>query len=98
MMNFIEGHQFVTQNSYHSVVGCILIPWGYTSSYCPDDSLYRALGAEMARDSGYPVGTAWDGEYLWITDTERDSIWVLDVSESTPVENTSWGALKSRFR
>ena len=60
MMSFIESHQFVTQNSYHSVVGCILIPWGYTSSYCPDDSLYRALGAEMARDSGYPVGTAYD--------------------------------------
>jgi hypothetical protein len=60
MMSFIESHQFVTQNSYHSVVGCILIPWGYTSSYCPDDSLYRALGDEMARDSGYPVGTAYD--------------------------------------
>ncbi len=60
MMNFINSHQFVTQNSYHSVVGCILIPWGYTSTSCPDDALYRALGAEMARDSGYPVGTAWD--------------------------------------
>jgi hypothetical protein len=60
MMSFIESHQFVTQNSYHSVVGCILIPWGYTSSPCPHDALYRALGAEMARDSGYPVGTAWD--------------------------------------
>jgi len=60
MMGFIESHQFVTQNSYHSVVGCILIPWGYTSSSCPDDSLYRAMGAEMARDSGYPVGTAYD--------------------------------------
>ncbi len=60
MMNFIENHEFVAQNSYHSVVGCILIPWGYTSSSCPDDSLYRLLGAEMARDSGYEVGTAWD--------------------------------------
>jgi hypothetical protein len=60
MMNFIENHQFVTQNSYHSVVGAILFPWGYSTTYCQEDSLLRALGDEMAQDSGYEVGTVWD--------------------------------------
>jgi hypothetical protein len=45
-----------------------------------------------------PVGTAWDGTHLWITDTERDSIWVLDVADPTSVQDTSWGEVKARFR
>ncbi len=61
MMAFINAHQFVTQNSYHSVVGCILIPWGYSSSILtPDDATFRAMGAQMAAHNGYPVGTAYD--------------------------------------
>jgi hypothetical protein len=61
MMSFVESREFVTQNSYHSVVGCILIPWGYSSSVLtPDDAAYRTLGAAMAAESGYPVGTAWE--------------------------------------
>jgi len=60
MMNFIEDHQFVTQNSYHSVVGAILFPWGYTTSYCPEDALFRAMAQKMARDSQYETGTCYD--------------------------------------
>lgn len=45
-----------------------------------------------------PVGMAWDGTHLWITDTERDSIWALDLDDTTPVEETSWGAMKARYR
>ena len=61
MMDFIVAHDFVTQNSYHSVVGVILMPWGYSSTvYTPEDATFRALGAQMAADNGYPVGTAWE--------------------------------------
>jgi hypothetical protein len=63
MMNFIENHQFVTQNSYHSVVGIILIPWAYTNQHTADDSLFRIIGNEMARDSGYETGQP--GEILY---------------------------------
>jgi hypothetical protein len=45
-----------------------------------------------------PVGTAWDGHNLWITDTERDSIYVLELDTPTPVRDTSWGAMKARYR
>ncbi|MFC1683408.1 M14 family zinc carboxypeptidase [Candidatus Zixiibacteriota bacterium] len=60
MMSFISSHQFVTQNSYHSVVGSILFPWGYRIGYCPEDSLFRAMAGEMASDNGYDVGTVHD--------------------------------------
>ena len=45
-----------------------------------------------------PVGQAWDGESLWVTDTERDSIWALDVSGTTPAARTSWSRIKELFR
>jgi hypothetical protein len=55
-MNFINAHQFVTWETYHSVAGQILLPWGYTTTPTPDNAIFMAMGNEMARDSGYQVG------------------------------------------
>jgi len=63
LMGLIEAHQFVTHQSYHSYADLILIPWAYTNSHTADDSLFRVIGNEMARDSGYDVGQA--GEVLY---------------------------------
>jgi hypothetical protein len=63
MMGFIESHQFVTHQSYHSYAELILIPWAYTAAHTADDSLFRVIGNEMVRDSGYDVGQA--GEVLY---------------------------------
>ncbi len=56
LMDFINDHEFVTHDSYHSVVGIILIPWCYTSAHTPDDALFRVIGAGMAEFNGYTVG------------------------------------------
>ena len=63
LMGLIEAHRFVTHQSYHSYADLILIPWAYTSAHTVDDSLFRLIGSEMARDSGYDVGQ--DGELLY---------------------------------
>jgi hypothetical protein len=63
MMSFIEQHQFVTHNSYHSVAAMILYPWGYTTADSPDDALFQSLSAVMAADNGYDTGQP--GELLY---------------------------------
>ncbi len=55
-LDFINAHEFVTWQTYHSVAGMILLPWGYTTTPTPDHATFMALGTEMARDSGYEVG------------------------------------------
>jgi hypothetical protein len=60
MMSFIEDHEFVTHNSYHSVVGAIIFPWAYTTVLSPDDAKFRQIAGDMARDSGYANGTVWE--------------------------------------
>jgi glutamine cyclotransferase len=47
-----------------------------------------------------PVGQAWDGQYLWVSDTEKDSLWALDISAAhvSSVRATSWSQMKSRYR
>ena len=59
-MNFINQHEFVTWNSYHSVVGCVLIPWAYVNQPTPDDPTFRRLAAEMTRYNGYDYGTCYE--------------------------------------
>jgi sugar lactone lactonase YvrE len=46
-----------------------------------------------------PVGQAWDGTHLWLSAASVDSIYALDISGArpTPVQPTSWGAVKRRF-
>jgi len=56
LMNLINTHEFVTWQTYHSVAGMILVPWGYTTTPTPDHTTFVAMGTEMARDSGYQVG------------------------------------------
>lgn len=53
---FINSRDFVTWQSYHSVAGMVLFPWGYTSAHTPDDGLLRSIATEMASQNGYQVG------------------------------------------
>jgi hypothetical protein len=55
---FINAHSFTTWQSYHSVAGMILFPWGYTSAHTPDDALFRTIAAQMASQNGYQTGQA----------------------------------------
>ncbi|MDM7916763.1 MAG: M14 family zinc carboxypeptidase [Candidatus Eisenbacteria bacterium] len=64
IMNLVNSHHFATHNSWHSVVGMQLLPWGYTLAHTPDDPWLRRIGAEMSRDNGYLVGQP--GEILYI--------------------------------
>jgi len=63
---FINSHEFVTHDSYHSVIGVILYPWGYTTANCPDDATFEAISIERVRESGYGYGPA--GQELYIAD------------------------------
>ncbi len=64
METFIDSRQFVVHQSFHSAAEMVLLPWGYDSAVqSPDDSLLRAIGMEMALDSGYQVGQP--GEILY---------------------------------
>ncbi len=58
LMGLINAHQFVTHNSIHSVAGLTLFPWGYTSTPCPDDATFNAMGAIMCSLNGYQYGSA----------------------------------------
>jgi len=55
-MSFINSHDFATWNSYHSVVGAILFPWGYTTQPTPDHARFNRLCAELVRYSRYDYG------------------------------------------
>ncbi|MCI0635274.1 MAG: M14 family metallopeptidase, partial [Actinobacteria bacterium] len=64
MEAFIDSRQFTVHQSFHSAAEMVLLPWGYDQTvHTPDDSLLRAIGDEMARDSGYQVGQP--GEILY---------------------------------
>jgi hypothetical protein len=64
MEAFIDSRQFTVHQSFHSAAALVLLPWGYDHTVqTPDDSLLRAIGDEMARDSGYLVGQP--GEVLY---------------------------------
>lgn len=60
MINFINSRNFIIHDTVHSVVGCILIPWGYTQTPCPDADVYNAICAERTSENGYPYGTCYD--------------------------------------
>ena len=53
---FINSREFVVWQSYHSVAGMVLFPWGYTTQHTADDAIFRTMAEEMARDSGYITG------------------------------------------
>lgn len=64
MMNFINAHDFVTHDSYHSVAGMILYPWGYTLSPTPDDAAFQSIALTRAAENGYSTGQP--GELLYM--------------------------------
>ena len=54
--DFVNQHEFVTHDSYHSVVGVILYPWGYTTDPTPDDALFELVAHRRVEESGYGYG------------------------------------------
>ena len=62
-MNFAAAHDFITNLSFHSYAGLVLIPWSYTTAHTPDDATFRIIGNAMAESNGYEVGQA--GEVLY---------------------------------
>jgi len=63
-VNFVENHEFITNVTFHSVAGMVLLPWGYDHTvHTPDDALFRTMANEMAKYNGYQVGQA--GEILY---------------------------------
>ena len=75
--SFVLSRDFRFNLSFHSVVGAILIPWGYNSSiHTPDDALLREVGATMAQYNGYEVGQA--GEILWYSCSGTTTDWMYD--------------------
>ncbi len=64
LMNLGIAQDFVTHDSWHSVAGLILFPWGYTTAHTPDDDLFRYIAEERARDNGYQIGQAPELLYL----------------------------------
>lgn len=56
LINLINARNFTIWQSYHSVAGMVLFPWGYTTAHTPDDTTFRAIAAEMAAPSGYITG------------------------------------------
>jgi carboxypeptidase T len=63
-MNFVAARDFVTNISFHSVAGLVLLPWSYDYTvHTPDDALFRVIANEMATTNGYDVGQP--GEVLY---------------------------------
>lgn len=56
MVDFISSRRFVTHDSFHSVVGAILIPWCDTESPTPDDELFRQIARERTAQNNYVFG------------------------------------------
>ena len=88
---FIQSHDFVVHDSYHSVVGLILYSWGYTYDPAPDAAILHAIGVERARDNNYTVqqgsalypasGTTFDwsygtqGTFSYTTEVSGSDFW-----------------------
>ncbi|MBD3337082.1 MAG: hypothetical protein GF355_16325, partial [Candidatus Eisenbacteria bacterium] len=64
LIDFIIDHEFITHQSYHSVAGMVLYPWGYTNNPAPDEDILDAIAQEMASQNGYAVGQP--GELLYL--------------------------------
>ena len=57
LMNLIDSHQFVTQNTVHCYSNLTLYPWGYDNLAAPDADAFILMGAEMCKYNGYVYGT-----------------------------------------
>ncbi|MCK6483806.1 MAG: hypothetical protein HUU22_06365 [Phycisphaerae bacterium] len=71
MRDFLLAHPNIrAYNDIHSYSQLILWPWGYQSTYIPDDAEYRAVGATLAdiifnvHGRSYIGGPPWEILYL----------------------------------
>jgi carboxypeptidase T len=58
LMNLCLSRHFVTHDSWHSVAGMILLPWGYTFDPTPDDAILREVATERSSINHYVIGQA----------------------------------------
>jgi len=56
MMQFIDAHDFVIRQSYHTYGDLTLYPWGYTTADTPDHAVFVELAASMVQYNGYTPG------------------------------------------
>jgi hypothetical protein len=63
LMNFFNGREIVTHDTYHSVAGMVLFPWSYTTQHTQDDGIFRPMAQAMAAMNGYTPGQP--GEILY---------------------------------
>ncbi|MCP4090428.1 MAG: zinc carboxypeptidase, partial [Gammaproteobacteria bacterium] len=60
MMNFVNSHELVTNNSVHTYSNLTLFPWGYTTGDTPDHDIFVAMGQAMTMYNGYEYGQPAD--------------------------------------
>lgn len=61
--DFVISRDFVTNISFHSVVGAVLVPYGYGQATFPpepDNTIFHDIADMIAMDNGYEVGTCWE--------------------------------------
>jgi carboxypeptidase T len=63
MIAFINDHDFVTRQSWHSYSELTLYPWGYTTNDTPDEDTFREMAAAMVQYNGYAPGQPGDVLY-----------------------------------
>jgi len=63
MMSFVNAHEFVVRQSYHTYGELTLYPWGYTTADTPDHATFQEMAAAMVQYNGYTPGQP--GEVLY---------------------------------
>ena len=63
MIAFINAHDFVTRQSWHTYSELTLYPWGYTTADTPDEDIFREMAAAMVQYNGYTPGQPGDVLY-----------------------------------
>ena len=63
VMAFVNAHDFVTRQSWHSYSELTLYPWGYTTSDTPDEDVFREMASAMVQYNGYAPGQPGDVLY-----------------------------------
>ena len=67
--------------NYHSYSNYILYPWGYQTSYTPDQQAFVAMAQIMSESNGYTYGTPW--ELLYIVNGDSDD-WMYGEQTEKP--------------
>lgn len=63
MMQFINEHDFIVRQSWHTYGELTLYPWGYTTEDTPDEAIFREMGGAMTQYNGYAPGQPGDVLY-----------------------------------